>query len=344
MLSISRLVRLIGPLGAFRIIGRLTVSYPRILMYHRFSATAKPGFVSKSELDRQFSYLKKNFNVISLDDLTHRYHEICYSSSSDSRPKVVITVDDGYRDFYTICYPLLKKYELPATFYVTTNFVSGETWLWQDKLRWLIENSSYIKEDIVLGSLVFPKNRWLHDKPTAWQRIFPRLLSAGKDVIEGFLHNLSVLTDQEIPEIAPEQYQAVSWSQLREMESGGVSIGGHTADHYSLGFLDLNEISHQINQCKDHIDTMLGGKRRHFCYPNGQPEDFNDYAQQCVEAAGFKSAVLAYYDKSGVAKRFAMNRHGVGDSWLDFQKTVWGVDRLGAVFLNRDSQFSWSKG
>ena len=39
------------------------------------------------------------------------------------KKSAVVTVDDGYRDFYQYAYPELKRLNLPATFFVTVNFV-----------------------------------------------------------------------------------------------------------------------------------------------------------------------------------------------------------------------------
>lgn len=339
MISVSELVKILGPKGAFQLTGRLTRNYPRILMYHRFSEESQVGHVSSRQLETQFRYLKKSFNVVSMDSLISNQSD---PRQKDYRPKVVITVDDGYEDFYSICYPLLKKYELPATFYVTTNFISGENWLWQDKLKWLIDNSEYIKEDLRIGDVVFEKSNWCGDKLSAWKALFPYLIRLGINGLEDFFKQFSELTDQTLPKYAPELYRSVTWAQLREMQDNGVTVGGHTADHYSLGHLSDSEVYQQVNSCKSHLDMMLGDRPRHFCFPNGQPEDVSSYAKECVEGAGFISSVLAYYSRAGLSDRYALSRHGVGDSWLDFQKTVWGIDRLGAIILNRDSRFSWS--
>lgn len=45
---------------------------------------------------------------------------------------IVLTFDDGFADFYTDGFPLLRKYGFSATLYVTTAFV-GETSLWLKK-------------------------------------------------------------------------------------------------------------------------------------------------------------------------------------------------------------------
>ena len=45
---------------------------------------------------------------------------------------IVITIDDGYRSSYDIAYPILKKYDFPATLFVYSDFIGSRG----DALGW----------------------------------------------------------------------------------------------------------------------------------------------------------------------------------------------------------------
>lgn len=94
-----------------------------VLMYHyirnNLAITDELSFklsVSPQNLEQQLSYLAENgYLTLSLGDL--------YESLETQTPlppkSVVLTFDDGFRDFYTTAFPLLKKYNLRAVnFYV----------------------------------------------------------------------------------------------------------------------------------------------------------------------------------------------------------------------------------
>ncbi|WP_036193131.1 polysaccharide deacetylase family protein [Marinobacter daepoensis] len=290
-------------------------------------------------LERQFSYLKENFDVLSLSDALSE----CDSPISKKKPIVSLTIDDGYRDFYEFCFPLLKKYEFPATFYVATDFVGQGIWLWHDKLKWIIDSNSVISESLYIKEHKYTPEYWCNNKDTLWRDLVSVMLRMSGEEIENILDKLSFLTKAKIPESPTADYCSVSWAELREMQAARVSIGGHTKSHYSLGHLSVGDVKSQVLGCRDHLSHELGEQSRHFCFPNGQPADITGSAKAMVKSAGFESAVAAYYDKSGVTDRFSMSRHGVGESWFEFQKSVWGIDRLGAQLFNRNSTFDWGE-
>ncbi|MDD5045002.1 MAG: polysaccharide deacetylase family protein [Candidatus Omnitrophica bacterium] len=104
---------------------------PPIVMYHSIGV-ANPGqdmlTVSMAAFERQMCFLKKHrYNVISLDELARMIKE-------KKRPPfktIVLTFDDGYKDNYTLAYPILKKYNLKATIFVILKEIDRP-----DRLSW----------------------------------------------------------------------------------------------------------------------------------------------------------------------------------------------------------------
>jgi len=93
-----------------------------ILMYH--SIGKNPAFftVTPENFDKQMAYLsKENKMVIKLSDLAERLR-----GKKDISDCVCLTFDDGFLDNITNALPILKKYNFPATIFVTTNFLGGQ--------------------------------------------------------------------------------------------------------------------------------------------------------------------------------------------------------------------------
>ena len=72
-------------------------------------------------------YRKKEYTFISIDDLSSLS---THHSSLITKRFICVTFDDGYRDNYTLAYPLLKRLNVPFTVYVTTDFVDNRLPMW----------------------------------------------------------------------------------------------------------------------------------------------------------------------------------------------------------------------
>ncbi len=99
-----------------------------VLMYHKVGDETDNDAVIKEDLFRaQMQYLKDNdYHPITLDQLADYLEK---GTELPVRP-VVLTFDDGYRDTYTIVYPLLKKLGFVATVFINPAEM-GERLTWE---------------------------------------------------------------------------------------------------------------------------------------------------------------------------------------------------------------------
>ncbi len=70
-------------------------------------------------LEDQLRYIARNYNCITL----HDYYEVSIGHLSPVHNPIVITFDDGYLDNWQWAFPLMKKYGLKATIFVSPEFV-----------------------------------------------------------------------------------------------------------------------------------------------------------------------------------------------------------------------------
>lgn len=104
-----------------------------ILMYHSIVPDVMPEgrlSVSVESFQRQMRFLKNhNYNVMPLNEVADF---IKYKKKVPPKT-VAITLDDGYKDNYTNVFPILKKYNLPATIFIIVNEVGRKQ---GDRLSW----------------------------------------------------------------------------------------------------------------------------------------------------------------------------------------------------------------
>jgi peptidoglycan/xylan/chitin deacetylase (PgdA/CDA1 family) len=93
-----------------------------ILAYHSIGTNDRLFTVSPEAFERQMQWLKESgCNIISLDELA-RYRE----KGAIPPRTVAITFDDGYEDNYTNAFPVLQRYRIPATIFITTGDLIGK--------------------------------------------------------------------------------------------------------------------------------------------------------------------------------------------------------------------------
>ena len=109
-----------------------------VLNYHMVNSMFISLAVEPEDFDWQMKYLVDHgYHTISIDEL---YDFLAGQGTLPDRP-VLITFDDGYVDNYTNAYPILKKYNLKATIFIVTGFVSKRRgYLTWDQLREMEKN------------------------------------------------------------------------------------------------------------------------------------------------------------------------------------------------------------
>lgn len=94
-----------------------------ILNYHHVaqlpaSGSARDYYVSPQMFEKQMEYLKaKNYKTLSIQE----FYDLLKTGKNPTQKSVLITFDDGNSDNYKYAFPILKKYGLVATFFVTSN-------------------------------------------------------------------------------------------------------------------------------------------------------------------------------------------------------------------------------
>src|SRR5262249_27052336 len=91
----------------------------QILFYHRVSDDHPNGWtMSTRSFLRQMRWLRTRFDVVTLEEAQKRI-----ASGANDRATVCITFDDGYADNTLFAIPLLMRYGMPFTYFVSTDHV-----------------------------------------------------------------------------------------------------------------------------------------------------------------------------------------------------------------------------
>jgi peptidoglycan/xylan/chitin deacetylase (PgdA/CDA1 family) len=294
-----------------RSIANLFVPRAIILCYHRVTelqpdpqllGVSRNHFAEHLDIIRRLSQPTK---LGSLDEVLQRRNR---------RPAAVVTFDDGYGDNLHNAKPLLERYDVSATVFVTSGYVTSREEFWWDRLdkiflqpwnlpRMLdidINGTSYHWD---LGPLshydeaTHRQHRGWNvlrtDDPTPRHNIYRTLQQVLRPLENSERQKL--LSDLSrwsgIDQTARSMHTALTEKEVLRLADGGlVEVGAHTVSHPVLSRLPENEQAAEILQSKAHLEEILAAPVTSFAYPYGGRSHYTGDTVAAVRKAGFKRA------------------------------------------------------
>jgi peptidoglycan/xylan/chitin deacetylase (PgdA/CDA1 family) len=256
----------------------------RILMYHRFNTSA-------SVVASQLAHIRKTYALVSLTQLAD------WLTSGGPMPDnaCVVTVDDGYGDFFSVAYPLFSEYGIPATVYLVSDFYDGKLWMWSDRVRYTFRQTT-----LAATSLELPDGTTLQfEFDTPAKRLKGALALEEALKLLPHVDLLAVLDclpkrlKVDLPATPPPEFAPLSRDQVRAV-SPLIEFGAHSATHPILSKVSCpDELKSEIEGSKRRIEKELDRPVVHFGYPNGRHQDISAAVVEAVCAAGFRTAVTS---------------------------------------------------
>ena len=254
-----------------------------ILIYHRIlpdSDSLRPGDPTAASFDWQMKLISRVFNPLSLDDALK-------GLESGKLPKraVCVTFDDGYSDNEAIALPILKKWNVPATVFVSTGYLNGGI-MWNDVVievvRRIKKNEIDLREVDLGVYSVGTDNEKLES--------IGQIISAIKYM--PLLERQRVITYMSsLVHKLPSNLMMTN-EQVKKISSEGIEVGGHTCRHPILSSVSLADAEKEISDGKCYLENLIEKPLRFFAYPNGKKNiDYIDAHRDLVERLGFSAAL-----------------------------------------------------
>jgi peptidoglycan/xylan/chitin deacetylase (PgdA/CDA1 family) len=287
-----------------------------ILMYHRVANVSPDPFhlcVMPAHFEEQLAALKQFCHPMPLSELVH-------SMQQESLPKraVAITFDDGYADNLYAAKPLLERYQIPATIFVTTDHLTRDREAWWDELERILLQPGHLPAhlsltlqnqiyDWDLGSAAsysnddFQRDRtWSWDLPPAQD---PSTRQQLYRVLYDLIHSLPELDRQQVMDTLltwagldatpRSSYRFLTSAELSSLtESGLIEIGAHTVTHPFLATLSRNAQQQEIEASKQKLEQLMHQPIQGFAYPHG---NYNSETVAVVRSLGFDYACTTHH-------------------------------------------------
>jgi len=181
-----------------------------------------------------------------------------------------VTFDDGFENNLSVAAPALRKYQVPATFYITTGFIGTNRMSWIDRIEWAFE---------AVGALTI-RVPWAKTPRSAADATAKKALldEIRKQVkTDSRLDPETIATDAQAQLGVPETHCGtdpldlkLTWEQVRELASDSLFIvGGHSHTHSVLSFLDAEALDRELDISLELLESEAGIAARHYSYPEG---------------------------------------------------------------------------
>lgn len=265
----------------------------RVLTYHRVGTLDGSPNLHSSTLsatpegfDSQMRMLAKRFRVLSLAELLDTLRA--------GRPlparSVLITFDDACRCFAEQAWPILRRYQLPATLFVPTSFPSESLEFWWDTIHRLVQfaASGGGRIDSPWGGLA------IHDE--ASRRLSFRQLADwyAQTPNEKAVAWLAEASEQLRLPASPSP--VLTWDELRGLADHRLSLAAHSRGHQPLTALTAEQLTEEIEGSSEDLRREMGAAAPVFAYPGGYVDE---RVREQVRAAGIE---LAFGTRRGANK------------------------------------------
>jgi peptidoglycan/xylan/chitin deacetylase (PgdA/CDA1 family) len=266
--------------------------WPRILYYHGVTtdrAAADIGIsVSAANFEQQMRHLVERYTVVPLEQLLDGW----MSGRQPNPREVAVTFDDGYRDNYDNAYPILMKYRVPATIFLTTGFIGSSSLLWWDRVTALLTRARSRGVARVALRASLPQslrslvNAFLESgTKAALATTVNELKRLGRG---GRIRAIDALAAALDSSADGRDRMFLNWAEVREMARNGIGFGSHTHTHAVLPELTSDEAKDEMTLSKRLIEKAIGMPVRMLAYPDGC---FSEGTQTLAKEIGFDYAL-----------------------------------------------------
>lgn len=260
-----------------------------IFMFHRVLPSQDecydPEMATSTDLFEKFlQWARDHYEVVPLPELlradTKSHHK--------QRRLCAFTFDDGWRDTYQHAFPLLRRYQMPATVFLIAGFIGTERHLWQERLWTLLRQSNGLLESEALlygFCRSFPWCQRLNSAEFNFSGLRRLLLVRSSVEAEEFVARLEELAGG--PKTFSER-AFLGWDEVLQMQKAGIAFGSHTVNHTLLTRAAPETARQEIERSLHQLRERLGETPMGFSYPWGSTDS---RLTSCVQGTGYAFAV-----------------------------------------------------
>jgi len=280
-----------------------------VLMYHRVDPpNSRPDLhvgslygvergVPVEVFEQQMRFMAKHFDPRPTTDLW---------PEDARRPGFAVTFDDGYADNLHLAAPVLSRLGIPATVFLSTDFIGTDRRFWWETLGAMFRETrvpelrsagacwpegapSKLPAKLLVSSQA--------ERGRAHWVVSEALMRTPADTIDAVFGELGRALEVDVRR-EERDWPLLTWEQVRELMTHGFDIGAHGAGHLNLGLAPDEVARDQVARSVTDVAERTDRAVRTFAFPYGGPEHRSPAALDAVREAGCE---WAFTTELGVA-------------------------------------------
>lgn len=284
-------------LAAARLRGNIAV-----LTYHRVlpaslsgESFSSPGImVTPENFDRHMRFLRRHLNPIDVWTF-----EKIISTGQEIRPGTcLVTFDDGWWDNLEFALPILKRHEIPAVFFVASDYIGTDRRFWQERLACRLFHARKSPSATAFLTQLGLEKVIGAPPAVARQRIrqFVDDLKTGPmAAVEEIFNQLNAVSPDST---APNVDRFLTWNELASIaHDQSFAIASHGSTHMPFTLLSPESIRQELTKSRTTMLAHLGIVANALAYPNG---DADEDVAAIVRDSGIS---LGFTTRRGLASR-----------------------------------------
>lgn len=275
--------------GVFPGRGLMVLAYHRVLdIGAEDDYPADPELISATprDFETQMSFVRRHFNVI-------RFAQVIDAMDRGVAlpPRsLLITFDDGHFDNYAHAFPILRSLGLPATIFISTDYIGADRMFWFDRQAYLLycarpgrHRLSSLGLELVLDGIA--------SRRAASERLVGELKRVPDAVRHAALEELEVLLPPRDDAPPPPPRPTMTWDEVREMSEAGIDFASHGVTHPVLTRLDDASLERELRYSREVIYSQTGKDVPVIAYPVGKADAFDDRVADAARRSGYRLGV-----------------------------------------------------
>ncbi len=255
----------------------------RVLVYHgicdnqpwRFNSR----YLSEVQFEEHLKLISRLYHAVSLQD-------VLTGNLSVDKLNVLLTFDDGLKNNFSHAFPLLKRYKIPAVFFVTGMASSPQPFLFNDiaDIAPALTSVEILAEgELFRPEKVFLNERFVNTKGVQLAHHYQNASAMARAYITQTLLDITPETELHKHRL---YYELMNEAELKEIsDHPDYEIGAHGFHHTDLSALSEKELEDELKRSMEYLKRVLGKDIESIAFPYG---NYNQAVIDACEKQGFR--------------------------------------------------------